>query len=226
MLANDTPASGLTVDLTTVTQLTDGTVAMNADGTFTYTPTLPTPTGTYTDTFTYEAQNSTGDSTPATVTITVTTPAPVANPDTYPIAGAATVLANGKLTISAAAQGVLANDTDAAGDTLTAVKVTDPQHGTVTLNSDGTFTYTNDGTPGADSFTYTANDGTIASPPATVTINVTEVPPTAVNDTYNVPKTPRCTPPRRACWPMTRTWTAPPSLPCSSTPRTPCLTAR
>ena len=190
VLSVDTPTTGVTVDLTTVTQPAHGTVMMNADGTFTYTPTLPTPTGTYSDSFTYDAEDSAGDSiSPGLVTIVVTNPAPVANPDTYP-AGTATLAANGVLTI-AAATGVLANDTDAEGDTLTAVIVTadEPTHGVVILNADGTFKYTpNPNFAGTDTFTYTANDGSIASSPVTVTINVTEVPPTAVNDTYNVPE--------------------------------------
>ena len=38
--------------------------------------------------------------------------------------------------------GVLANDTDADGDTLTATKVGDPAHGTVVLNANGSFIYT------------------------------------------------------------------------------------
>ena len=59
----------------------------------------------------------------------------------------------------AAAQGVLANDT-VDGDTLSAVIVTLPAHGTLTLSADGSFTYM----PAAnffgnDSFTYKANDG-------------------------------------------------------------------
>ena len=40
-----------------------------------------------------------------------------------------------------AAPGVLANDTDADGDTLTATGVTQPGHGTVTLADNGSFTY-------------------------------------------------------------------------------------
>ncbi len=37
---------------------------------------------------------------------------------------------------------VLTNDTDADGDTLTAGVVTGPAHGDLTLNADGSFTYT------------------------------------------------------------------------------------
>ena len=59
------------------------------------------------------------------------------------------------------APGVLGNDTDVEGDPLTAIKVSDPLHGTLTLNADGSFTYTPNGNfNGNDSFTYKANDGT------------------------------------------------------------------
>ncbi len=85
------------------------------------------------------------------------------------------------------APGVLANDTDVEGDDLTAVKVSDPAHGTVTFNADGSFTYT----PatdyvGADSFTYKANDGTLDSNTVTVSITVTvpNTAPVAKADSY------------------------------------------
>ena len=59
------------------------------------------------------------------------------------------------------APGVLGNDTDVDGDPLTAVLVTGPTHGTLTLNADGSFTYTPAANyNGTDSFTYRANDGT------------------------------------------------------------------
>ena len=41
-----------------------------------------------------------------------------------------------------AGTGVLSNDTDADGDHLTAVKISDPAHGMLTLNADGSFAYT------------------------------------------------------------------------------------
>ena len=47
-------------------------------------------------------------------------------------------------TLSISDKGMLANDTDPNGDThaLTIASHTDPSHGTLTLNDDGTFTYT------------------------------------------------------------------------------------
>jgi hypothetical protein len=77
-------------------------------------------------------------------------------------------------TLTAAPPGVLGNDTDVEGDTLTATKVTDPANGALALNADGSFTYKPiGGFVGSDTFTYEANDATGTSNPATVTINVT-----------------------------------------------------
>ncbi|KQY24713.1 hypothetical protein ASD16_04190 [Cellulomonas sp. Root485] len=69
--------------------------------------------------------------------------------------------------------GVLANDTDAEGNPLTATGATQPSHGDLLLAASGSFTYTPDaGFSGTDTFTYTASDGTLTSPPVTVTITV------------------------------------------------------
>ena len=55
---------------------------------------------------------------------------------------------------------MLANDTDADADLLTATVVNGPGHGTLTLGGDGAVTYTPEaGFHGSDSFTYTASDG-------------------------------------------------------------------
>ncbi|HLL38103.1 MAG TPA: choice-of-anchor Q domain-containing protein, partial [Rubrobacteraceae bacterium] len=79
---------------------------------------------------------------------------------------------DGSLTLSAS-DGVLANDTDPDDNPLTALKVTDPTNGTLTLSPDGSFTYTpRAGFSGIDSFTYKANDGTNDSNVATVTLTV------------------------------------------------------
>ncbi len=69
--------------------------------------------------------------------------------------------------------GVLANDSSGNGKALTATLVSGPSNGQLTLNSDGTFSYTpNAGFTGTDTFTYTASDGSSTSAPATVTITV------------------------------------------------------
>ena len=85
---------------------------------------------------------------------------------------------------------MLGNDTDVdTGTTLTATLGASPAHGAVTLNADGSFTYTPAANfSGTDSFTYTASDGTAVSNVATVTITVTAVndAPVAVNDTATV----------------------------------------
>jgi large repetitive protein len=78
-------------------------------------------------------------------------------------------------TLTVAAPGVLANDTDAEDDTLTAAGLTQPAHGVVELEEDGSFVYLPDtGFFGTDTFTYTANDGTVSSPATTVTLTVEE----------------------------------------------------
>ena len=106
--------------------------------------------------------------------------APIANDD--PAAGNAalyTTLEDTQLTVSAA-DGVLANDTDADGgpNALTAVLDTDVSDGTLVLNADGSFTYDPDADfNGTDSFTYTVFDGLADSNIATVTLTIT-----AVND--------------------------------------------
>ena len=60
----------------------------------------------------------------------------------------------------AADVGVLANDTDNEGDTLTVQLFSGTQNGTLDLQADGSFSYTpNAGFTGTDSFVYQANDG-------------------------------------------------------------------
>jgi hypothetical protein len=68
---------------------------------------------------------------------------------------------------------VLTNDSDPDGNPITAVKVTDPAHGALSLASDGTFTYTPmAGFAGGDSFSYAASDGAAESAPAAVSLTV------------------------------------------------------
>jgi VCBS repeat-containing protein len=178
VLANDTDIDGNNLSATKVTNPAHGAVTLNSNGSFTY-----TPAANYNgpDSFTYKANDGSADSNVATVNLTVTAvnDAPTAANDS------ATTAEDAPLTV--AAPGVLGNDSDADGNALSAAKVSDPAHGAVTLNSNGSFTYTPaPNYNGADSFTYTANDGTADSNVATVTLTVTPVndAPVANGDSY------------------------------------------
>src|SRR5262249_43150971 len=143
-----------------------GSLTLNADGSFSY-----TPAANYNgpDSFTYQASDGSLTAS-ATVNITVipVNDPPVANNDSYSI--------NEDTTLIVAAPGVLGNDTDVDGDPLAAVLVGGPAHGTLSLNSNGSFSYTPAANyNGPDSFTYKANDGTVNGNTATVTITVNPV---------------------------------------------------
>jgi VCBS repeat-containing protein len=78
-----------------------------------------------------------------------------------------------------AVAGVLANDTDADNDTISAILVTDVSNGTLMLNSDGSFTYAHDGSQSlSDNFIYQALDGVDYSNMATVSITIDPAWPT------------------------------------------------
>lgn len=96
---------------------------------------------------------------------------------------------DGSLSISAD-EGVLANDSDAEGDSLWAVLIASPENGTLTLNSDGSFTYAPDADfYGTDTFTYAASDDYSQSSAIAVTITVAAVSdaPRAAADTLTIP---------------------------------------
>src|SRR6266700_3502923 len=172
VLANDTDPDGDALSAALASGPSHGTLTLNANGSFTYTPAA---NFNGSDSFTYRASDGATVSNPATVSITVTAlnDAPAAADDTYSTAE--------DTVLTVAAPGVLGNDTDLDGTTLSAVVVTGPAHGTLTLNEDGSFTYTPDANyNGPYSFTYRASDGTTTSSLATVTITVSAVndPPT------------------------------------------------
>ena len=99
------------------------------------------------------------------LSLSLTNTAPVAVADTYSTAQTTT--------LSVATPGVLANDTDAESNPLTAVLNTTVGHGTLTLNANGSFSYTPTAAyTGPDSFTYHANDGSLNSNVVTVSLTV------------------------------------------------------
>ena len=173
VLANDVDPAEEPLVAVLVDDVAEGTLVLAADGGFTY---QPDAGFVGTDAFTYVASNGEDISVVATVTIEVTNRPPVANPDTY------SMFRNGTLTTTTA-NDVLTNDTDPDGDPLTAVLITPPASGTLTLNPNGTFTYTPPtGFTGPATFTYAANDDLTNGNTTTVTITVSNRPPTAVND--------------------------------------------
>ncbi|OEZ27087.1 hypothetical protein AO062_29845 [Variovorax boronicumulans] len=175
----DTPVSGRVTgtdidsgDTLTYTKGSDpahGTVTVNPDGTYTYTP---NPDFHGTDSFTVTVSDGHGGTTTSTVTVTVS---PVNDAPKAPDYDETT---NEDTPISGS---VVGSDVD--GDTLTYVKGSDPAHGTVTVNPDGTYTYTpNANFNGTDSFTVTVSDGHGGT--TTSTVNVTIKP---VNDAPTAP---------------------------------------
>lgn len=87
-------------------------------------------------------------------------------------------------TLKVAAPGVLANDENPDGGTMTAALVDGPENGALTFRPDGSFDYAPQaGFVGSDSFTYYADNGS-QSNVAKVTIRVNQSPPTAVDDGY------------------------------------------
>ena len=162
-----------------VTDVTEGTLTFNNDGSYSFNPGNDfddlAPDATRNVSFTYTAtDNDTGVSTPATVTITVTgtNDAPVAS-DAKAGTNEETVL---KGNVPAA------SDVDGTIDPNGYALVTDVTEGTLTFNSDGSYSFDPDSdfddlAPDATrsvSFTYTASDNNAGiSAPATVTIIVT-----------------------------------------------------
>ncbi|WP_280811688.1 tandem-95 repeat protein, partial [Variovorax boronicumulans] len=139
-----------------------GAVTVNADGTYTY---VPAPNFNGTDSFTVTVSDGHGGTTTSTVTVTID---PVNDVPTVPNY---TETTDEDTPVSGQVVG-----TDADGDALTYVKGSDPAHGTVTVNADGTYTYT----PGAnfngtDSFTVTVSDGHGGTTTSTVTVTIDPV---------------------------------------------------
>ncbi len=152
---------------------TGGTISIQNDGNFAFTPDSDF-NGTASFQFTVSDGTATSAAAMVTIDVSAVNDAPVAVDDAY--------TTDEDNTLVVASPGVLANDSDVDSSNLTALLVDGPQHGSVTLNADGSFTYVpNSDYNGSDSFTYKANDGSLDSSVATVSITVDSVndPPTA-----------------------------------------------
>ena len=166
--ANDTDPEGHTQGFPQIiSPVNNGTAVVNGDGTISFTPT-PGFVGK-----THFLYNICDNGTPiacdtAKVTITVTSlPAPGSN-QTYANDDAASTTKNVPVSGN-----VLLNDTDPQGHTqiITPTPIVAPLNGSVTLNSNGTFTYTpNTNYVGTDKFLYKVCDN--GSPTACDTATV------------------------------------------------------
>ena len=212
VLANDTDPDGDSLTVTGVSDTTSGNgsvgaplvgqhgaLTLNSDGSYSYVVTnltgVPDGTGHIHDVFTYAESDGLGGTATAQLDVAVAV---------NPVAGADNASDLEGQTITAAAPGVLTNDTDPGGAQLTVTSVSDTTSGTVTpgtalagafgsltLNADGSYTYAADntaaidaapaGTHALDVFTYVESNGTTGTASATLTIEIDRA-PVAAND--------------------------------------------
>ncbi|WP_265530668.1 Ig-like domain-containing protein [Sphingomicrobium marinum] len=173
-----------------------GSLTINADGSYTYQSTADAISGDETDTFTYTITDGDGDTSTTTITINLADVTLVADNDTI------SVDEDGLDGIGSAG----GTNSETAGGTLMVADAVNyavvgsnvGSNGTLTLNSDGTYSYTLtspvDGTtanngennvPAVDVFTYEATDANGNTVQGTITIDVIDDVPTANNDTVN-----------------------------------------
>lgn len=176
VLQNDTDAEGDTLTATIVDDAENGTVALNADGSFLYSSTA---NFFGTDSFRYVASDA-RESNVALVTLNIA--------NVYDPAAAVDdfyrVLPTEVLQV-AAADGLLMNDLNIDQSALTAVLVSDAIHGQLQLRDDGSFLYDPQGQAGVIEFRYLVDDGIQRSSPAQVQV-IVNTPPVATADVYGV----------------------------------------
>ncbi|QDU61339.1 Bifunctional hemolysin/adenylate cyclase precursor [Planctomycetes bacterium Pan216] len=149
LLVNDTIIPGTVVDLVTTPHY--GSIDINEDGTFIYTPN----TNRYgEDSFTYRLFDGVLATNTSTVTVSVTP-----TPDAPSVFDDYFALPDNETMSIDLVRGLLSNDTDPDGGVLTVTIVDGPDHGTLTGNPDGTFTYVpNPDFVGDDTFSYEATN--------------------------------------------------------------------
>ncbi len=187
LTANDIDIDGdnLIMNTTPVVDVNNGSLVLNADGSFTY---EPDANFNGNDNFSYaicdDGIPSLCDTTNVVVTVNAVNDKPNAVDDAF--AGNEDESVNGDLSL---------NDNDIEGDLLiySSTAVSGPSNGSVTINNDGTFVYTPDNHfNGNDQFVYEVCDNGLPSAcsTATATISLTPVPDKPVANDDNVATTP------------------------------------
>jgi uncharacterized repeat protein (TIGR01451 family) len=171
ILTNDTPSGSLTVNLNLLSNPKKGGVSISSNGIFTYTP----ATGFVgKDSLQYEVSDGNGTKSNAWAVFNITGPAPLAVRDTY--TGGMNLAMTGN---------VLSNDTPTGGVTVIIAPVPTPLHGSLTISTNGNFTYTPvNGYVGKDSIQYEITDANGLKSKAWAVFNVTGAAVQAVKDTY------------------------------------------
>jgi YD repeat-containing protein len=181
---NDSDVDRDVLTLTAVTQGAHGAVTLNGAGTITYAP-VAGYVGP--DSFTYTIADGRGGTHTATVTVTVAAPS---GSNSAPVAATDAIFTSQGVAINFNPK---ANDGDADGDALSIGALSAPAHGAVTLNNDGTVTYTpTGGYVGPDSFTYVLSDGRGGAVTGLVNVTVAtgngNTAPSALADTISTPQ--------------------------------------
>jgi hypothetical protein len=170
VLENDADPNGDPLTVTAVTEASNGTIRVGANGSLRY---APDENFTGTDAFEYEVRDDDGGVSEGTVRVTVGNDPPTTSDDRY------SVSKNGVLTVEA--PGVLGNDADPNGDPIDAAVAREPGNGTVRIGADGSLRYVpEENFTGADTFGYVARDGDGGATEGTVRVVVRNDPPLAV----------------------------------------------
>ncbi|WP_346321079.1 Ig-like domain-containing protein, partial [Chitinophaga sp. YIM B06452] len=178
VLSNDTDLEGNTLTASLVVAPVNGTVVLNADGSFTY-----TPNANYngTDSLIYQVCDNGSPSLCDTATLHIA----ITNVNERPVAVNDAYTVNEDTALNVPSPGLLGNDTDPDGDTLAIAVLAAPMNGTLTLNPDSSFIYVP--APnffGNDTAYYTITDPDGLMDTAMVIFTVTGVndAPTAADD--------------------------------------------
>ena len=165
VLNNDTDPENDTLSITSFTQAANGTVTRGSNGQLIYTPNNGF---SGTDTFTYTISDGNGGTDTATVHVTVSDTGGAGNTDPKANDDKRSTECRTPITID-----VLANDTDADGDSLTITDVSNFNDGTAEIVGNKiVFTPNSDACGKTGKFTYTISDGNGGTDTAKVKIKI------------------------------------------------------